>query len=213
MASNRPPRKEIMSLRPAQWKIVTMVCLPPVFACVIVSFVQTYFFLSSLRSKQVLDSDLSQEIIPLSILIAAIALLVMVPVFVLLAVWVSHRIVGPLRRFARELQAVGEGHLDGKFTVRQGDDLAFLGTALTEMKERLKERLKACRSAADQVGEAARKVESSVRNNGSAELRAASGELSSAVSALRSRLEAFAVSAEAAQAAGAPAADLKAGDK
>ena len=126
MEKQRTPRKELMPIFPTQLKVVTLVCLPLVLGCIIVSILQTYFFLTSLQSQEALSTELAHEVMSSSVLITAITLFVMVPLFILGSVWVSYRILGPLRRLARELKSIGQGQLEGGFYLRKGDELVFV---------------------------------------------------------------------------------------
>ena len=159
MAEKRVARKELMPLAPTQLKVVTLTCLPLVLGCVVVAVLQTYFFLTSLRSTDAFTTELAQQIRTIAIQVAAIALLVMLPVCFLVAVWLSHRIVGPMRRFAAELDAVGQGRLRGGFHLRQRDELVFVAESLTSMKQQLLSRLATCREALAGADQAAGKAE------------------------------------------------------
>lgn len=200
MADNRPVRRELMPLAGPQLKIVAVVCLPMILTGVAVGGLQAYFFLTSLRNHGALESGFAREVIPLSILIGVIALLVMVPIFFLAAIWVTHRILGPLRRLPRDLQAVGQGRLGGAFILRKGDDLTFISDAVTDMKRGLCERVAACRDAQVQLENAVSKLDLA---------QPAQADVAKATVALRANLDAFDLStapAQPAASAGAPAA-------
>ena len=184
MAEKRHPRKELMPLAPTQLKVVTIVCLPLVLGCLITAGLQTYFFLTSLKSNNALDSEFARTTILNSLLIAAITLFVMVPVFILVAVWLSYRIVGPMRRFAAELKSIGDGRLSGGFHFRDGDELVFVAKSLAEMKQQLTSRMTACRDALNRAEQAAADLTS--------EAGTASGrlsELQDALAQLRDQLQ------------------------
>jgi methyl-accepting chemotaxis protein len=192
MGEKRPPRKELMPIFGAQMKIVALVCIPLILTCILVSVIQTYFFLTSLTAgDRVLQTALAQQIKYLSGFIVAITLLIMLPVYVFMAIPVSYRIVGPMRRLARELQAIGDGRIGGVFAMRQGDDLTFIGHAVTDLKEGLAERLGACRAAQSKLDEAVARMDS---NTGDPKLAAA--EVRQAAAELRDRLNAFELTSE-----------------
>ena len=98
MVDERPKRKELLPLARTQLKLVTLVCLPIVLACVMVTVLQLYFFITSVQSDMSLESDFARGIVPTAIGIAAITLFVLVPTFIAVTIWVTHRIVGPMRR-------------------------------------------------------------------------------------------------------------------
>jgi methyl-accepting chemotaxis protein len=191
MADNRPPRKEMLSLARPQLKIAALVAIPLILACVAVSVLQTYFFLSTIKGTDILQSTLAQEMIPLSVQVALVILLLMVPLCICAAVWVSHRIVGPLRRMANDLLKVGEGRLFGGFILRDGDDLLFIGNAVTQMKTDLRTRMTAMKDQQARIEAAATRIEAAVPANAPGELAASAQELKQAAAELRKQLDAF----------------------
>jgi len=130
--------------------------------------------------------SLKRAFIPLSVLIAITIMLLTIPIFVFVAVWVSHKIVGPLRRLSRDLTAVGEGRIVDGFAVRQGDELVFMSTAVSEMKKGLIERLTACRNAQARLEQAMTRFESADPVG-----KPSAAELKEAVAALGKELALF----------------------
>lgn len=193
MADNRPPRKEMLSLARPQLKIAALVAVPLILSCVAVSVLQTYFFLSTMKATDILQSTLAREMIPLAIQVALVILLLMVPVCICAAVWVSHRIVGPLRRMANDLLKVGEGRLFGGFILRDGDDLLFIGDAMTQMKTDLRTRVTAIKDQQARIDAAVARVEAAMPPNAAGELAASTQELKQAAAELRKQLDAFQV--------------------
>ncbi len=186
MGQNRVPRRELVPLARTQLKFVAVVCLPLVLSCVVVAFWQTYFFLTSLRATGAMQSELARQIISTSILIGIITLVVMVPVFFAIAVWISYRVVGPMRRLASELASVGAGRIQGEFQFRKGDELTFVAEAVSQMKRGLQERLAACLDALAQLEEAGREVESQVEAGQVEDLKRAIAELRTQMNAFSS---------------------------
>jgi methyl-accepting chemotaxis protein len=181
------PRKEMMPLRRPQMKIVLLVGGVLFLACIVVSFLQTYFLLSGLHSRLGLQDEATSEMWFIAGLIALVTLLVMAPVFMFVAVWVSYRILGPVRRVAREMESVGEGRLGGGFALRAGDDLGFLADSFSAMKEGLARRVAACRDAENAMDLAVQRVEFAASAGGGP----AAGELGPAVAQLRQALAGF----------------------
>jgi signal transduction histidine kinase len=67
---------------------------------------------------------------------AAIALALYVAVSILVALWLSR----PLRKLADAAERIGRGDLDARVPVRGGDEIAFLGVTLDEMRSALRAR-------------------------------------------------------------------------
>ena len=154
MKNNRPPRREMLSLAGPQIKIICLVAVPLIVTCLALTALQTYFFLTTLYRDASLNVAMKREVYTLALLIMLVTLLVIVPLSALMAVLISHRIVGPLRRLARDLEGVGEGRLAGHFILREGDELAFLATAATHMKQSLRERVEGVVAAQTKLEEA-----------------------------------------------------------
>ena len=147
MVDGRPQRKELLPLPRTQLKLVTVVCLPIVLTCIIVTALQLYFFITSETPNMSLENEFAQRIVRTAIYIAAITLLVLVPTFILVSVWISHRILGPMRRLSARLERIAEGKIGTDFHFREGDELTFMADAVVKMEDSLRERLEACRSA------------------------------------------------------------------
>lgn len=159
MQRNRPKRKELLSLTRPQLKLVAVVCLPLILACLAVSFLEVYFFLGALRGRGALQGDFAREICHSALYITGIVLIVLVSVSFTVAVIVGHRIVGPMRRLARRLNALAAGQIHGGFHMRKGDDLSFVGEAVARMEESLGVRIEQCRKASARITEAVKRLE------------------------------------------------------
>ena len=109
MSAKVSKRKEVLSLKRVQLKLVACVCLPLILSSLAVSVFQTYFFLSTLRSRHALQTEYAREIIPIAVWVTVIVLLVLISAGFMVTVMVGHRIVGPMRRFGRRLRDMSEG--------------------------------------------------------------------------------------------------------
>ena len=189
---SHPVRREILSLARPQLKIVTLVALPMILVCLLCTILQTHFFLTTFDSSyDRVRGGMAQEVVPMAIVVGAIILLIMVPLCICAAIWLSHRLVGPMRRLAREMDVTGAGQLHGPFFFRDGDDLSFLGVALQTMRERLKIRMVACRLAESQVREAAGRVEAAAANPAAGNLAETVAELKRSLAVLQAQLDTF----------------------
>ena len=191
MDQRRMPRKEMMPLKRPQMKIVLLVGCVLLLTCIIVSVLQTYFFLAGLRQRGLLQGETVNEVCLISCLVALVTLLTMAPVFIFIAVWVSYRILGPIRRVAREMESVGEGRIGGGFALRGGDDLTFLAAALGAMKEGLARRVAACQQAGHAMGQAVQRVEVAASTGAAGELSPAVAQLRQAAAGLQAGLDQF----------------------
>ncbi len=193
MEQPRTPRKEMMPLKRPQMKIVLLVGCVLFLTCIVVSVLQTYFFLTGLHQRAAPQGEMAGEVWLITSLVALVTLLVMAPVSMFIAVWVSYRILGPVRRVAREMESVGEGRVGGGFAFRAGDDLTFLATSFGVMKEGLARRVAGCREAGYAMDQAVQRVEFAASTGVGGELGPAVVQLRQAVAGLQAKLDQFKV--------------------
>jgi len=189
MDDNRPKRKEVLSLARTQLKLVAVVCVPLVIACLAVSFLQTFFFLTSVSGPGAFSSDFAREIIPTACWITVIVLAVLLGACFFVSILVGHRLVGPMRRLAAEAQAIANGKIGKGFHMREGDDLVFVADAVSTMQASLTDRIAKCREACERIQRTAQRVESEA--GGSEYVRKLLAELNDASTDLSEQLGAF----------------------
>ena len=69
-----------------------------------------------------------------------VELLISIPIIFILGIRQSHRVVGPMKRIARALEAIGSGDFSQRITLREGDALEDLAQAINRMAENLQRR-------------------------------------------------------------------------
>ena len=69
-----------------------------------------------------------------------IELLLAIPIIFFLGIRQSHRVVGPINRLKRTLEAIGSGDFSQRITLRQGDVLEDLAKSINQMAESLEAR-------------------------------------------------------------------------
>jgi methyl-accepting chemotaxis protein len=89
--------------------------------------------------------DLNTQVPMISSLIAVAAtllieLLLAIPIVFFLGIRQSHRIVGPINRIKRTLEAISNGDFSQRITLRQGDALEDLAKYINTMAESLARR-------------------------------------------------------------------------
>ena len=67
-------------------------------------------------------------------------LLLAIPIVFYVGIRQSHRIVGPMNRLKRMLEAIGRGDFSQRITLRKGDALEDLAAAINRMAESLQQR-------------------------------------------------------------------------
>ena len=69
-----------------------------------------------------------------------IELLLAIPLVFFLSIRQSHRIVGPMNRLKKMLEAIGAGDFSQRITLRQGDALEDLAKSINQMAQQLGQR-------------------------------------------------------------------------
>ena len=69
-----------------------------------------------------------------------VELLLAIPLVFILGIRQSHRIVGPMTRITRTLEAIGRGDFSQRITLRHGDVLEDLTKSINRMAETLQQR-------------------------------------------------------------------------
>ncbi len=90
-----------------------------------------------------------------------IGVLLVIIQIVLLTIFFSHKLAGPIYRFERLCHTIIEGDYTGEIILRRGDEMQNLASLLNEVIGRTHERFTQLRDAAD--GEAKQKVFSSIK--------------------------------------------------
>ena len=140
MAPEQPyRRKQYLVDRSYQMRFVTRV-----FMVVLVVAVASSLLSTGLLMKSMYQPDLPQQSLIASLIAVAITLLIelllAIPVVFFLGIRQSHRVVGPMNRLKRTLEAIGAGDFSQRITLRQGDALEDLAKSVNQMAEALAKR-------------------------------------------------------------------------
>ncbi|RLB33791.1 MAG: hypothetical protein DRH12_18025 [Deltaproteobacteria bacterium] len=136
--SNKPyKRKQYFIDKSFQTKFILKFCLIVIVSSILIGGI--LFFLSrnsttvAIENTKVQVKSTSSFILPLMVetllvvsIFSAIAVLV-------LTLFISHKISGPLYRLKKEIDALGNGDLKVNFNIRTGDQLQNLSESLNEM--------------------------------------------------------------------------------
>jgi methyl-accepting chemotaxis protein len=132
-------RRQYLVDRPYQLRFVTRLFMVVLAVAVVSSLIA-----STLLWRQLYQPDLgsSPGLITGLIAIAVtllVELLLAIPLIFVLGIRQSHRIVGPLKRIRRTLEAIGQGDFSQRITLREGDLLEDLAKAINQMAEALEQ--------------------------------------------------------------------------
>ncbi len=133
-------RKQYLVDRAYQIRFVTRVFMVVLAVAVVSSLLST-----TLIWFNMYQPDLNTQVPMISSLIAVAAtllieLLLAIPIVFFLGIRQSHRIVGPINRIKRTLEAISNGDFSQRITLRQGDALEDLAKYINTMAESLARR-------------------------------------------------------------------------
>ncbi|MBF0522023.1 MAG: HAMP domain-containing protein [Candidatus Omnitrophica bacterium] len=108
--------------------------------------VTTVFENSRLQIKSTSDF-----ILPLLVLSSLVAIMIAGTATIILTLFISHRIAGPLYRLEKDLAEVSQGNLAMSFHVRKKDELKDLAKALNQMVLSLRTRILEIKKEVDDI--------------------------------------------------------------
>jgi len=134
-------RKQYLVDRGYQLRFVTRVFVVVLIVAVVSSLIST-----GLLWTNMYRADLEQQATPIAALIAVattllVELLIAIPLVYFLGIRQSHRVVGPVNRIKRVLEAIGAGDFSQRIVVRRGDALEDLAKTINRMADSLQQRL------------------------------------------------------------------------
>jgi len=88
------------------------------------------------------------------------AILISVPIFMVVSVWVTHRFAGPVYRLEQSLRQIADGNLGLQVRFRTGDDLQELAVLLNQIIHQQGEALRTVQSVHQRLLEAMGQVRS-----------------------------------------------------
>jgi len=120
--------------------IIIGVILASVVSALLLYFLLTAFFESQSQSAHIVLSE-SWQHLGLAIVIGnLVALLIGSVIAAIIVLYLSHKIAGPLYRFCRIFEQIGEGRLDDMMQLRKHDELAEVAESIQLMIDKLKQR-------------------------------------------------------------------------
>ena len=116
-----------------------------VFVVVLIVAVVSALISTGLLWMNMYRPDLEQSTTLIAALIAVattllVELLISIPLVYFLGIRQSHRVVGPVNRMKRVLEAIGAGDFSQRIIVRRGDALEDMAKTINQMAERLGQR-------------------------------------------------------------------------
>ncbi len=91
-----------------------------------------------------------------------IRLLLLVPIILIVSVYLSHKMVGPLARLEKNIRAISKGNLQMRLRVRRRDVLQGLAQVINEMVENVEQMLSKNKNLAKEVSASIKDLQISV---------------------------------------------------
>lgn len=133
------PRKQYLVDRGYQLRFTTRL-----FGVVLAVAVASALAASALVWNNLYAPDRDARILVVALITIAVTLLVelllAIPLIFMLGIRQSHRVIGPMNRLKRALQAIGQGDFSQRVQLRQGDALEDLARSINKMVEQLQKR-------------------------------------------------------------------------
>jgi methyl-accepting chemotaxis protein len=133
-------RTQYLVDRGYQLRFVTRLFLAVLAVATISSLISCGLLWTSMdRPGAGLDTSLVIALIAIATTLL-IELLLAIPIVFFLGIRQTHRVVGPMNRLKRTLQAIGTGDFSQRITLREGDVLEDLAQSINRMAENLQQR-------------------------------------------------------------------------
>ena len=148
-----------------QTKFILKFCLL-LLAGVIVSTGLLFLFsqdtlTSSFQNSKLVIENTAMAILPTIIYTSLITLALLAIATIIITLFISHRIAGPMFRFEKELKEIGEGNLTKKVFLRKKDQAEELADSINAMTASLHGKVIHIRNRLEQILESARKQNAS----------------------------------------------------
>ncbi len=120
--------------------IIIVVLIASAVSALLLYFLLTTFFESKSQSAHIILSE-SWKHLGVAIIIGnLVALLIGSVIAAFIVLYRSHKIAGPLYRFCRTFEQIGEGRLDDLMQLRKHDELSEVAESIQQMIDKLKQR-------------------------------------------------------------------------
>jgi methyl-accepting chemotaxis protein len=154
-------RKQYFIRKDYQFKFILKFCLI-VLAGSIISTAILFFFAqgtltSSFEHSRLVIRNTATAIMPAVILTNVITLIVITFATIVVVLFISHKIAGPMFRFEKDLKDIGQGDLTKKVSLRKKDQFTNLGDSLNIMTATLHEKVVSTQAEVEQLIELASK--------------------------------------------------------
>jgi methyl-accepting chemotaxis protein len=129
-------RRQYLVDRPYQLRFVTRLFMVILAVAVTSSLIASTLLWNQLYQPEIGSTSLITGLVAVAVTLL-VELLLAIPLIFMLGIRQSHRIVGPMKRMERALEAIGRGDFSQRIILRQGDVLSDLAKSINKMAESL----------------------------------------------------------------------------
>ncbi|MCM8766292.1 MAG: methyl-accepting chemotaxis protein [Candidatus Omnitrophica bacterium] len=128
-----------------QTRFIVKFCLLVIFGSLVIGVLLYLLTMSSttvsFENLRAIVKTTADFLFPLLIQTIVVTTIIVGIATIILTLFISHKIAGPLYRFKKELSSVGNGDLSKNFQIRKYDQLQDLAVSMNEMINKLRENL------------------------------------------------------------------------
>ena len=162
MTHNRPyKRKHFFVKKGYQFKFILKFCLIVLAGTGISSGLLFLFsqgtLTSSFQNSRLVIKNTALAIMPSVIYVNVVTLVLILFATIVIVLFISHKISGPMFRFEKELKEIGRGDLTKRFKLREKDQITDMALSLNSMTLSLHDKLHAIQDELKQIIEFASK--------------------------------------------------------
>ncbi len=153
-----------------QASFIVKFCLLLILACLIMSFV-SYLFVgntstTSFENLRFTVKNTSDFMLPILISSGITAVVLVSIATIVIVLFISHRIAGPLYRLEKSLEELGGGNLAVNVHLRQADEIKALADTLNRTMKSLKEPIAASKAKAEELEAEVASLKETLRKKG-----------------------------------------------
>ena len=133
-------RKRYLINRKLQFKYLLLVFLAMLVPTLVCGSAIYYLIWQTIAAEIAIPEAIVENLIPALYkvnLILLVALPIVFGVMLLISVYVSHKIAGPMYRLERELDKISSGDYSGRITLRSKDELKEIADKINTLLDRL----------------------------------------------------------------------------
>jgi len=132
-------------------KFCILVILGAVLSGIIVYKMSSSTVTTSFENSRLKIKSTAEYILPAVVLSSTIVVVTIGLATIVVTLFTSHRIAGPLYRIEKDLEQLSSGNLTVRFRVREGDEIKALAVGLDSMSQKLRADMDSIKHSVDEM--------------------------------------------------------------